>query len=208
VLVRAREEDRASIDKIRHLVVNPESARPIPLEAVADVIIDEGPGEIRRVGQQRVALITANLNYGDLGGASEEIDHFVAQTPLPTGVTIRQAGQQAEMSESFRSLLFALALAIFLVYLVMASQFESLIHPFVIFFSIPLALIGAVLALWLTGSTLSVVVFIGLILLVGIVVNNAIVLVDLINQLRDQGTPKRDAIIEAGRLRLRPILMT
>lgn len=208
VLVRAREEDRASIDQIRRLVVNPESDRPVPLEAIADVIIDEGPGEIRRVSQQRVGLITANLNFGDLGAASEEINQFVAQTPIPTGVTIRQAGQQAEMSESFRSLLFALALAIFLVYLVMASQFESLLHPFVIFFSIPLALIGAVLALWLTGSTLSVVVFIGLILLVGIVVNNAIVLVDLINQLRTEGMPKVEAIIEAGRLRLRPILMT
>jgi HAE1 family hydrophobic/amphiphilic exporter-1 len=133
---------------------------------------------------------------------------MIASTPTPTGVVLRQAGQSEEMSNSFRSLLFALALAVFLVYLVMASQFESLIHPFVIFFSIPLALIGAVLALWLTGSTISVVVFIGAILLVGIVVNNAIVLVDLINQLRADGMPKLDAIVEAGRLRLRPILMT
>jgi HAE1 family hydrophobic/amphiphilic exporter-1 len=96
----------------------------------------------------------------------------------------------------------------FLVYLVMASQFESLIHPLVILFTIPLALVGAIWALWLTNSTISVVVFIGLILLVGIVVNNAIVLIDLINQLRQSGMEKYEAIVEGGRLRLRPILMT
>ena len=208
VLVRAREEDRYSIDRIRQLVINPESERPIPLEAVAQVIVDEGPSEIRRTGQQRVALVTANLAYGDLGAATEAIDGILASTPVPSGVVLRQAGQSEEMSASFRSLIFALLLAVFLVYLVMASQFESLIHPFVIFFSIPLALIGAVLALYMTGSTISVVVFIGAILLVGIVVNNAIVLVDLINQLRAQGTEKLEAVIEAGRLRLRPILMT
>jgi HAE1 family hydrophobic/amphiphilic exporter-1 len=112
------------------------------------------------------------------------------------------------MTMSFRSLQFALLLAVFLVYLVMASQFESFLHPFVILFTIPLALIGAVLALWMTGSTISVVVFIGLILLAGIVVNNAIVLIDLINQLRAKGMGKIEAIIEGGRSRLRPILMT
>jgi HAE1 family hydrophobic/amphiphilic exporter-1 len=99
-------------------------------------------------------------------------------------------------------------LAVFLVYLVMASQFESFLHPFVILFTIPLALIGAVFALWITGSTISVVVFIGLILLAGIVVNNAIVLIDLINQMRNRGMQKLEAILEGGRSRLRPILMT
>ena len=103
---------------------------------------------------------------------------------------------------------FALLLAVFLVYLVMASQFESLIHPLVILFTIPLALVGAVLALFITGTTLNVVAFIGVIMLAGIVVNNAIVLVDLINQLRAKGMQKADAIVEAGKARLRPILMT
>ncbi|WP_457653327.1 efflux RND transporter permease subunit [Rhodocaloribacter sp.] len=208
VLVRAREDDRASIEDLRKLIVNPESARPVPLEAVADVVVDAGPGEIRRVGQQRVAIVSANLRRGDLGAAEAEITRILDGITVPNGLTVRMAGQSEEMAMSFRSLLFALALAVFLVYLVMASQFESLLHPFVIFFSIPLALIGAVLALWLTGSTISVVVFIGLILLAGIVVNNAIVLVDLINQLRAEGHTKGEAIVEAGRLRLRPILMT
>jgi HAE1 family hydrophobic/amphiphilic exporter-1 len=112
------------------------------------------------------------------------------------------------MQESFRSMQFALLLAVFLVYLVMASQFESLIHPFVILFTIPLALVGAVLALFVTGTTVNVVAFIGAIMLVGIVVNNAILLVDLINQLRADGMEKTEAILEAGRGRRRPILMT
>jgi HAE1 family hydrophobic/amphiphilic exporter-1 len=208
VLVRSREQDRSSAAHISQLIVNPESKRPVTLADVATVAIDIGPGEIRRVAQQRVGIVTANLQFGDLGSAGDEIDGILEATLLPTGVSVGLAGQSKEMNESFRSLLLALALAIFLVYLVMASQFESLIHPLVIFFSIPLALVGAVFALFITGTTISVVVFIGLILLAGIVVNNAIVLVDLINQHRASGMPKHEAIVEAGRLRLRPILMT
>jgi HAE1 family hydrophobic/amphiphilic exporter-1 len=208
VLVRAQEQDRASVEDLKKLIVNAESDRPVTLDAVANVRTAIGPSEIRRSGQQRVALVTANLRYGDLGTATGIINQVIDETTIPVGLGAELAGQSEEMSDSFRSLLFALLLAVFLVYLVMASQFESLLHPFVIFFSIPLAGIGAVWALWMTGSTISVVVFIGLILLAGIVVNNAIVLVDLINQLRAEGTAKLDAIVEGGRLRLRPILMT
>ncbi|MBO6576541.1 MAG: efflux RND transporter permease subunit [Rhodothermales bacterium] len=208
VLVRTREEDRASVDQLRDLIVNPESERPVTLNAIADLEVGLGPSEIRRVSQQRVALVTANLSYGDLGAAAEELSAAMASVRTPPGTSVRIAGQNQEMSDSFRSLILALLLAVFLVYLVMASQFESLLHPFVIFFSIPLAAVGAILALWVTGSTVSVVVFIGLILLAGIVVNNAIVLVDLINQLRTGGMEKVEAIIEAGSQRLRPILMT
>ncbi|MBU8920298.1 MAG: efflux RND transporter permease subunit [Bacteroidales bacterium] len=208
VLVRARETDRNSIDKIRKLVINPESEKPVTLEAVADVIIDTGPGEIRRIDQERVAIVTANLNYGDLGTAAEEINTIINRIPMPAGFNASLSGQNREMTTSFKSLQFALVLAIFLVYLVMASQFESFLHPFVILFTIPLALIGAVFGLWITSSTISVVVFIGLILLAGIVVNNAIVLIDLINKLREQGMEKLEAIKQGGRTRLRPILMT
>ncbi|MDZ7288461.1 MAG: efflux RND transporter permease subunit [candidate division KSB1 bacterium] len=208
VLVRAREEDRASVEHIRKLIVNPQSDRPVPLEAVANIVLDTGPGEIRRIGQERVALVTANLRSGDLGGAAEEINRIIGQIPTPSGLVVRLGGQNEEMAVSFRSLQFALLLALFLVYLVMASQFESLLHPFVIMFTIPLALVGAVLALLITGSTISVVVFIGLILLAGIVVNNAIVLIDFVNQLRARGMEKMEALVEAGRSRLRPIMMT
>ncbi len=208
VLVRAQESDRSSIDEIKNLVVNPGSERSIPLSAIATVQVANGPSEIRRVSQQRVAIISANLAYGDLGEAAQEVQQILDQTTMPTGIFARIAGQNQEMADSFQSLIFALSLAVFLVYLVMASQFESLLHPFIILFTIPLALIGAILALYITNTTISVVVFIGLILLAGIVVNNAIVLIDLINQLREKGMEKTEAIMEGGKSRLRPILMT
>ncbi len=126
----------------------------------------------------------------------------------PRGFSYTLSGQNKEMETSMNSLIFALILAVFLVYVVMASQFESLIHPFVIMFTIPLALIGVVFILWLLSVPLSVVVFLGLIMLAGIVVNNAIVLVDYINRLRANGMNKIDAIVTAGSVRLRPILMT
>ncbi len=208
VLVRSREEDRASVEDIRQLIINPESERPVTLEGVARIVVGTGPSEIRRVDQERVALISANLKYGDLGSAAQELTSMIRDIDLPNGLTAEIAGQNEEMNVSFRSLRFALLLAIFLVYLVMASQFESFLHPFVIIFTIPLALIGAVFALWITGSKISVVVFIGSILLAGIVVNNAIVLIDRINQIRKRGEEKVTAIVEAGKQRMRPILMT
>jgi HAE1 family hydrophobic/amphiphilic exporter-1 len=208
VLVRSVDTRQSSIEEIRQLIVNPTSERPVTLDAVADIIVSEGPAEIRRVAQERVAIISANLAYGDLGAAAAEAGAIVSQTAMPTGITAMVSGQSEEMQDSFRSMQFALALAVFLVYLVMASQFESLIHPLVILFTIPLALVGAVLALFITGTTVNVVAFIGVIMLAGIVVNNAIVLIDLINQLREQGKERLEAILEAGSARLRPILMT
>lgn len=208
VLVRSVDTRKSSVDEIRSLIVNPTSDRPVTLDAVADVVVSQGPSEIRRVAQERVAIISANLAFGDLGAAAAEAGQIVRATPMPNGVSAIVSGQSDEMQESFKSMQFALALAVFLVYLVMASQFESLIHPFVILFTIPLALVGAVLALFVTGTTINIVAFIGVIMLAGIVVNNAIVLVDLINQLREKGQQRLDAIMDAGQARLRPILMT
>ena len=208
VLVKSVDTRSSSIEEIRQLIVNPASDRPITLDAVADVRVSQGPAEIRRVAQERVAVITAGIAYGDLGSAAEAAQAIIDTTVMPSGITAIVSGQSEEMQESFLSMQFALALAVFLVYLVMASQFESLIHPFVILFTIPLALVGAVLALFLTGTTANIVAFIGVIMLAGIVVNNAIVLVDLINQLRAQGKDRIDAIMEAGKARLRPIMMT
>jgi HAE1 family hydrophobic/amphiphilic exporter-1 len=182
--------------------------RPIRLSAVADVISSQGPSEIHRISQERVAIVSANLHYGDLGTAVAEVRQLIRENPLAAGVTTHIGGQSEELDASVTSLIFALSLAIFLVYLVMASQFESLLHPFVIMFSIPLALVGAVLALKLTFTPLSVVVFIGLIMLAGIVVKNAIVLIDRVNQLREEGVDKVNAIIQAAESRLRPISMT
>ena len=181
---------------------------PIRLSAVADVVSTVGPSEIHRISQERVAIVSANLHYGDLGSAVAEVRKLIRDNPLAAGVTTHIGGQSEELDSSTKSLVFALVLAIFLVYLVMASQFESLLHPFVIMFSIPLALVGAVLALKLTGTPISVVVFIGLIMLAGIVVKNAIVLIDRVNQLREEGVAKLLAIEQAAESRLRPITMT
>jgi HAE1 family hydrophobic/amphiphilic exporter-1 len=208
VLVRLSEAERQSIAAVRDLIINPSSERPIPLSSVAEIRVAEGPSEIRRADQDRVALIRANLAWGDLGAAVAEAEALLADVQLPYGLNMQITGQSEEMQQSFQSLLFALVLAVFLVYLVMASQFESLLHPFVILLSIPLAAIGVALALWFTDTRISVMVFIGLIMLAGIVVNNAIVLVDLINQLRRGGMDRSAAIREASRLRLRPIMMT
>ncbi len=208
VLVRARPSDRSSVEDIRNLIVNPGSARPVRLDAVADVVETTGPSEIHRADQVRVAVVSANLRDIDLGGAVREVEQMVREHPVGAGVGMHIGGQGEELSESIRSLLMAFGLAIFLVYIVMASQFESLLHPFVILFTIPLALVGAVLALLLTRSPVSVVVFIGLILMVGLVVKNAIILIDKVNQLREAGVAKREALVEGARSRLRPISMT
>ena len=208
VLVQLQEEDRRSIDDLRRLIVNPGAARAIPLDAVADVRISEGPAEIRRVDQQRTAVISANITGRDLSSVSADIQDVLNRIGMPPEFTYTLGGQNKEMQTSINSLMFALALAIFLVYIVMASQFESLVHPFVIIFTIPLALIGVIIFLYLFSIPLSIVVFLGMIMLAGIVVNNAIVLVDYINHLRARGLEKTRAIIEAGRVRLRPIMMT
>ncbi len=208
VLVRAGEDQRASVEHIGELIINPGAEHAVTLDAVADLDAAVGPGEIRRIAQQRVVVISANLHYGDLGSAANEAQTFIGQVPLPAGTAVRVAGQSDEMQRSFDSLTLALALAVFLVYLVMASQFESLLHPFVILFTIPLALVGAVYALAISGAAVSVVVLIGLIMLAGIVVNNAIVLVTRVNQLRAEGLTRHDALVEAGRARLRPIVIT
>ncbi|HKL51288.1 MAG TPA: efflux RND transporter permease subunit, partial [Wenzhouxiangellaceae bacterium] len=208
ILVRAGEANRSSIDDIRSLIVNPGSARPVTLDAVAEIVTAAGPAEIRRANQERVAVISANLAFGALSAAVEDVDTRLADMPVPPTMRLSVLGQNEEMQASIRSLLFALGLAVFLVYVVMASQFESLLHPFVILFAVPLAAIGVAAALAVTGTTISVMVFIGMIMLSGIVVNNAIVLVDLINRLRAEGVERTCAIMQAGGERLRPILMT
>lgn len=208
VLVRSVDTRSASIEEVRNLIVNPGGEHPVPLAAVADVHLAVGPAEIRRASQERVAVLSASPAGDNLGAATAVARDILATTALPVGITSSVTGQSEEMQQSFSSLLMAFGLAVFLVYLVMASQFESLIHPFVILFTIPMGLIGAVWGLALTGTTVNAVAFIGLILLAGIVVNNAIVLLDAVNQARDRGLLRHEALLLAGRTRLRPILIT
>jgi len=208
VRVRTAEDKLASLQDLRMLNVN-DGNPPLPLYRVASRLdIREGPSEIRRIDQRQVALLTGNVEGRDLAAVTEEMMRAVEDLPRPDDYEILAGGQNRELETSYRSLIFALGLAVFLVYVVMASQFESMLHPALVMFSVPLAGIGVIYALDWMAIDLSIVVFIGAITLAGIVVNNAIVLVDYINQLRGRGMPKREAVIEAGKVRLRPILMT
>lgn len=208
IRMRSEEEYRNSAQDLLQLTVYQSGKTAIPLGAVATVEEVEGPAEIRRSEGERVAVVTANLAGGDLGTVSEQIADTLEEMSLPSGYEWRIGGQRQEMETSFASMRLAILLAIFMVYLVMASQFESLLHPFVILFSVPFALIGLLATLYVTDTTVSIVVLIGAILLAGIVVNNAIILVDYTNQLRREGASKLGALRQAGEVRLRPILMT
>ncbi|MEN7342756.1 MAG: efflux RND transporter permease subunit [Pseudomonadota bacterium] len=208
VTVKSLDNRDASIEDVRRLIVNPGSDRPVSLADVADISLATGPAEIRRFDQERVAVVSAGIAYGDLGSAALDVQAMIDDMSLAPGIQASVLGQSEDMQQSLDSMKFTLLLAVFLVYLVMASQFESLLHPFVILFTIPLAMVGAVLALYITGTTVNVVAFIGIIMLAGIVVNNAIVLIDTINQLRRDGMEKVQAIRAAAESRLRPILMT
>ncbi len=208
ILVRLEEPDRLGLNELSQLIVNPGGPIPIPLSAVAELQVNEGPSEIRRINQTRSAVIYANLSGADLATVSRDITTVMRDLDYPPGFDYAIAGQNEEMQTSLNSLLLAFALALFLVYIVMASQFESLVQPFLIMMTVPLALIGVIAGLFMLGISISIMVFIGLIILAGIVVNNAIVLVDYINTLQDRGIDRTEAIIEAGKARLRPILMT
>lgn len=207
VRVRSDKDRLSSLDDLRNLSVV-DGTPPLPLKAVAHIDIQDGPSEIRRVDQRQVIVITANVEGIDLGAVSQDIWQRLDSVDKPKDYLFQLGGQNRELETSYASLRFALLLAIFLVYVVMACQFESILHPALVMFSVPLAFIGVAYVLYWQDVSLSIVVFIGGIVLAGIVVNDAIVLVDYINQLRARGLPKREAIIEAGKVRLRPILMT
>jgi len=209
IVARLDEPARAHVEDVGRLVVNPGNDQPIPLSSVAELKIGEGPSEIRRVDGQRVALVQANIASGSLGGAVLQIRAALREkVQWPADMTFYITGQNEEWERSQASLYLALGLSLFLVYVIMAAQFESLLQPLVIMITIPLAFFGAAVGLKLLNVSVSVVVFLGLIILGGIVVNNAIVLVDYTNTLRGRGLALRDAIVQAGAVRLRPILMT
>ena len=209
VRVRLREEDRKRPEDLIRIPLPVSSGRIVPLENVVDVKQILSPIQLERKYQQRIIHVTANTSGRDLGSIAAEIEKKISQMKIPEGFSVSLKGARLEQQEAFRNLVFALALAILLVYMVLASQFASLLHPFLIMFSVPLGFIGVIWALFLTGNTLSVVSFIGIIMMVGIVVSNAIILVDYINRLRkEEGVELKEAIIRAGRIRLRPILMT
>ena len=181
----------------------------VPLAQVAVLEKVMGPQTIDREDQVRTVFVDSQIYGRDLGSVADDLEGKLAGLETPPGYTVEIGGEQAEMMDAFGELTTAMILAVVLVYLVMAAQFESLLHPLVIMFSLPNAFTGGILALLITGYTFSIITFIGAIVLAGIVVNNAIILVDYINQLRRlHGMPYRQAIAEAGKARLRPVLMT
>lgn len=200
-------EVRKSTTSLENLFVTQGSTQ-LPLTQLASFEEGEGPNVINRTSMSRVAYIYGDYAGRDLGSIQKDIQAGLTQIPLPAGYIIEYGGQQQDMAESFRSLGMALLLALLLVYMVMAGQFESLLYPFCIMFAIPVSITGVVLSLLLTGRPFSMPAYIGIIMMSGIVVNNAIVLVDYINTLKKRGMKRNDAIIMAGPVRLRPILMT
>jgi multidrug efflux pump subunit AcrB len=208
ITVRAQGADRTSVSDLDQVFLFNKEGRPISLDNIATISRGVGPIQIERKYQQRIIHVTAN-NFGrDLGSVAADIQKKIDELTLPPNFKINITGAVESQRESFLSLLGALILAIVLVYMVLASQFKSLIDPFIIMFSVPLGLIGVLWALFLTETNLSVTSFMGVIMMAGIVVSNGILLVDYTNRLRGRGLELQEAVIKAGRTRLRPILMT
>jgi HAE1 family hydrophobic/amphiphilic exporter-1 len=208
IRVRLSEDYRDRVEKISRINIRNGLGVMVPLKALAEIRIKEGPAEIRRILQQKSAVITGNISEISLDEAKEKVMTTAASLGSNPDYSIYLAGQSMEQDVAFRSMIFAILLAIFLVYLVMASQFESFKKPFIIMFTIPLGIIGVVTVGLIFHMSINVIVLIGLIILAGIIVNNAIVLVDYIGQLQKRGMPKVEAIKTAAQVRWRPILMT
>jgi HAE1 family hydrophobic/amphiphilic exporter-1 len=203
ILVRLPDELRYARETLEDLRV-----QGVPLRELVDIQEAVAPAEIRREDQGRVVVVYADVVSGGLNGALAGVQDVLHEIPPDREIRMEVGGENEEMRRSFRDLAFAFGLALLLVYMILAAQFESFLHPFTILMAVPLAVVGAVLALLLTGQGLNTMSLIGAVILVGIVVNDSIVKVDFINQARGQGMALRDAILEAGRVRLRPIIMT
>ncbi len=209
IVVRLSEEDRKNLGELLDLTVINSRGEPVILRNVVDTIDEEGPVRIERKDQERIITINVNYTGTDMGSVIEAIRKELRQIPVPKDFAILFGGDYEEQQKAFRELLIGLVLAIFLIYMVMAGQFESFRDPFVVLFSIPMALIGITVTMILTGTIFSMQAFIGCIILAGIVVNNAILIVDYTNRLRrEKGLELYEAIRLAGSRRLRPILMT
>ena len=209
IVVRLREEDRLKIGQVAQVPITLPDGRTIPAGSIVHMRRQEGPVEITRSDQQRIVTVDGTIADRDLGSIVGDLRASLSQIEIPTGYELKFGGEYEEQQEAFLQMTFAAILALVLVYMVMAAQFESLRDPFIILFSIPLAFVGVVLVLFMTATTFNIQGFLGVIVLVGIVVNNAIVLVDYTNRLRrEEHFSVREAVVTAGSRRLRPILMT
>jgi len=208
IVVQLDEPFRVRPEDLGKIFVTTTGGRPVVLSTIADIKRSVAPVEIERKYQQRLIRVSGNPVGRDLGAISDDIEQRLGALRLPPGFEVRLGGQTAQQREAFASLFFTSILALMLVYMVMASQFRSLKDPFIIMFSVPMGLIGVLFALFVTRTTLSTTSFMGIIMMVGIVVSNGVLLVEYTNELRRRGRPLADAVLTAGRTRLRPILMT
>lgn len=208
IVVRFQETDRDDLHDLEDVPLTTADDRVLTLRTVADVTPGAGPVQIDRKYQDRVVHVTANVFGRPLGDVAADVESRLADLVLPEGFSVRLGGERSQQQESFAGLLLAMGLALMLVYMTMASQFRSLREPFIVMFSVPMGLIGVVATLWATGTPLSVNAFMGIIMMVGIVVSNGILLVEFANVQLARGLDAAEAVVQAGRVRLRPILMT
>jgi HAE1 family hydrophobic/amphiphilic exporter-1 len=208
ILVRLRESDRKDIEDVKNIPIFISQNKRIPLGSIAEIRPAKGPVTINRKTQERVITVSADYSGRDLGAVTRDISGRLKKIVVPRDFSIVMAGEAKEQRESFMWLGIALLGAIILVYMVMASQFESLLDPFIVMFTFPMAIIGVIWILFFSRTTFNIIAFVGVIILSGIVVNNGIVLVDYINLLRARGLDLRRAIVQGGRARIRPVLMT
>ncbi|MGB5822709.1 MAG: efflux RND transporter permease subunit [Proteocatella sp.] len=208
VRVRAKTGYFDNAEEIKNISIQLQDGAYVPLSAIADIKLEKGPSLINRENKERVITLSSEIYNRDIKSVNQDIKKVIDKYEFPEGYRVSFGGQFDMMIDAFVSLAFMLILSTLLVYIVMAMQFESLIYPFIIMFSIPFALSGSLILTFLSGKSISIITFIGVIVLVGIVVNNSIVLVDYINTLRASGMDKKDAIKQSGLTRLKPILMT
>lgn len=208
IRVEYPEASRQSFEQLKNIYIITSSGLQVPLSDIAQINLDKGPVQINRKNQERYVTVTAQIFGRDVGSITNDIRSSLSNLVLPDGYTVSYGGDAENINESFASLALALVLSVMLVYMIMAAQFESLLQPLIIMFSVPMAYSGSIFGLVLTGRSLGITAFIGVIMLAGIVVNNAIVLVDYVNTLKERGMDTRSAILKAGPIRLKPILMT
>ena len=208
VRVRLAEDKREHLNALYNIMINSPLGIAVPLYEISEIKIVESPAAINRNDQVRTVSVTGDITGRDSYSVFADIQTIIDNMEVPTGYNISLGGEHEDMMEAFYGFGLVFVLAIILVYMIMASQFESLVHPFTIMFSVPLAFIGVSFAMSITGKPFSVPAFAGIVMLAGIAVNNAIVLIDYINQLRNRGMERNEAIFKAGSVRLRPIMMT
>ena len=208
IKVRLDKPYRRDKESLMNLLIPAPTGTLVQLRQVADIVQGASPTTIYRENQERFVSVGCDLSGIDLTSAVNKIERIIKDTPIPSDFQVVIGGSAEDQRESFRYIIIAFFAAILLVYMIMASQFESLMDPFIIMFTVPLSIIGVFFALFITGTTLSVMSLVGIVMLAGIVVNNGIVMVDYINQLRRQGMPLYEAVVQGGKVRMRPVLMT